>query len=44
MCRRSIGFISIVQILGLISMLVPIILFSIRMVKSGGLKWWAFLL
>ena len=44
MFMRSNGFISIVQILGLISMLVPIILFSIRMVKSGGLKWWAFLL
>ena len=44
MFMRSNGFISIVQILGLIAMLVPIILFSIRMVKAGGLKWWAFLL
>ena len=44
MFMRSNGFISIVQILGLISMLVPIILFSVRMVKNGGLKWWMFLL
>ncbi len=36
MFMRSNGFISIVQILGLISMLIPIILFSIRMVKAGG--------
>lgn len=34
---RSNGFISIVQILGLIGMLVPIVLFSIRMVKAR--KW-----
>lgn len=44
MFMRSNGFISIVQILGLISMLVPIILFSIRMVKAGGFKAWALLL
>ena len=36
MFMRSNGFISIVQILGLIAMLTPIILFSIRMVKAGG--------
>ena len=40
MFMRSNGFISIVQILGLIAMLVPIILFSIRMVKTGGFKGW----
>lgn len=44
MFLRSNGFISIVQILGLISMLLPIILFSIRMVKAGGFKAWALLL
>ena len=44
MFMRSNGFISIVQILGLIAMLVPVILFSIRMVKANNLKWWAFLL
>ena len=40
MFMRSNGFISIVQILGLIAMLVPIILFSVRMVRSGGFKGW----
>ena len=44
MFMRSNGFISIVQILGLIAMLVPVILFSIRMVKAGGFKFWAILL
>ena len=44
MFMRSNGFISIVQILGLIAMLVAIILFSVRMVKNCGLKWWSFLL
>ncbi len=41
MFMRSNGFISIVQILGLVAMLLPIILFSIRMVKAGGFKAWA---
>ena len=41
MFMRSNGFISIVQILGLIALLLPIILFSIRMVKAGGFKAWA---
>ena len=36
MFMRSNGFISIVQILGLVGLLIPIILFSIRMVKAGG--------
>ena len=40
MFMRSNGFISIVQILGLIAMLVPIIVFSVRMVKNGGFKGW----
>ncbi len=44
MFMRSNGFISIVQILGLVAMLTPIILFSIRMVKAGGFKAWALLL
>ena len=44
MFMRSNGFISIVQILGLIAMLTPIILFSIRMVKAYGFKFWQLLL
>lgn len=39
---RSNGFISVVQILGLIGMLVPIVLFSVRMVKNMGIKWYHF--
>ncbi len=35
---RSNGFISIVQIMGLIGMLVPVIIFSVRMVKAKGFK------
>ncbi len=46
---RSNGFVSIVQILGLICLLTAIVLFSIRMVKGHGFKWffilfWAALL
>lgn len=41
---RSNGFISIVQILGLIAVLVPVIVFSVRMVKNGGLKLYHFLM
>lgn len=37
---RSNGFISIVQIMGLIAMLVPMIIFSVRMVKAKGFKIW----
>ena len=37
---RSNGFISIVQIMGLVAMLAPLVLFSIRMVKVGGFKFW----
>jgi membrane protein DedA with SNARE-associated domain len=44
MFMRSNGFISIVQILGLIAMLTPIILFSVRMVKAYGFKLWQLLL
>ena len=36
---RSNGFVSIVQILGLISLVLTIVLFSIRMVKARGFKW-----
>ena len=35
---RSNGFISVVQILGLVALLVPLVLFSVRMVKNMGLK------
>lgn len=41
---RSNGFISIVQILGLIGVLTAVILFSIRMVKARGFKWYFVLL
>lgn len=37
---RSNGFISIVQIMGLVAMVIPLVLFSIRMVKVGGFKIW----
>ena len=37
---RSNGFISIVQILGLIGMLTAIVLFSIRMVRARGFRWY----
>jgi len=37
---RSNGFISIVQIMGLIGMLIPMIIFSVRMVKARGFRIW----
>ena len=37
---RSNGFVSIVQILGLISVVTAIVLFSVRMVKARGFKWY----
>lgn len=40
---RSNGFISLVQILGLAGVLVAIVMFSIRMVKARGFKWFYFL-
>ena len=39
---RPNGFVSIVQILGLGALLIPVILFSVRMVKSRKLKLWQF--
>jgi prolipoprotein diacylglyceryltransferase len=39
---RSNGFVSMVQIMGLLGLLVPIVFFSVRMVKSRGLKIWQF--
>lgn len=39
---RSNGFVSMVQIMGLLGLLVPIVLFSVRMVKNRGLKFWQF--
>lgn len=41
---RSNGFISVVQILGLVALVVPIIWFSVRMVKNMGIKWYHFLI
>ena len=41
---RSNGFISIVQILGLVAVLVAIITFSVRAVKARGFKWYFVLL
>lgn len=37
---RSNGFISIVQIFGLVALLIPLILFSVRMVRARGFKFW----
>lgn len=39
---RSNGFISIVQILGAVALVTAIVIFSVRMVKSRGLKLWFF--
>lgn len=39
---RSNGFVGMVQIMGLLGMLIPIVLFSVRMVKSRKLKPWQF--
>lgn len=36
---RSNGFVSVVQILSLVAVVVPVVLFSIRMVKNMGFKW-----
>ena len=41
---RSNGFISVVQILGLVAMVVPIVVFSVRIVKNMGIKWFHFVL
>lgn len=37
---RANGFVSIVQILGLVAVLTAIVLFSVRMVKARGFKWY----
>ena len=39
---RSNGFISIVQILGLVALVIPVAVFSVRMVKNMGIKWFHF--
>ena len=39
---RSNGFISVVQILGLVALLVPLVVFAVRMVMHMGLKWYHF--
>ena len=39
---RSNGFISVVQILGLVALVVPIVVFSVRTVKNMGIKWQLF--
>ena len=41
---RSNGFISVVQILGLVAMVVPIVVFSVRAVKNRGIRWFHFVL
>lgn len=41
---RSNGFVSIVQILGLVAVAIAIILFSVRMVKNGGLRFYHFII
>ena len=37
---RSNGFISVVQILGLVALLVPLVVFAVRMVKRNGFRWY----
>jgi len=39
---RSNGFVSVVQIMGLVGLVAAIVLFSVRMVKNKGLKFWQF--
>ena len=39
---RSNGFISVVQIVSLIAMVIPMVIFSVRMVKTHKLKKWQF--
>lgn len=41
---RSNGFVSIVQVLGAIVMVLAVVVFSVRLVKSRGLRWWYVLL
>lgn len=41
---RSNGFISVVQIVGLVAMVLPLVIFSVRMVKANGLKLYHFAL
>ncbi len=41
---RSNGFVSIVQVLGAVALAVVIVIFSIRLVKAGGFKFWYILL
>ena len=41
---RSNGFVSVVQVLGALGLALAIVLFSRRMVKTWGLKFWQFLL
>ena len=41
---RSNGFVGMVQIMGLLGMLIPIVLFSVRMVMSRKLKAWQFVI
>ena len=41
---RSNGFISVVQILGLVALVVPLIVFAVRMVKNSGLKVYHFVI
>ena len=41
---RSNGFISVVQILGLVALVVPLIVFAVRMVKNSGLKGYHFVI
>lgn len=38
---RSNGFISIVQILGAVALVTAVVIFSVRMVKSNGMRAWA---
>ena len=42
--QRSNGFISVVQILGLVALVVPLIVFAVRMVKNSGLKGYHFVI
>lgn len=41
---RSNGFVSLVQILGAVLVVLSIVLFSVRLVRSRGWKWWFVLL
>lgn len=44
LCFRSNGFVSVVQVLGAVVLALGVVIFSVRLVKAGGLEKWHFVL